>query len=167
MNLSMVILILTAAGAVLFAFLKDRALPLEGLSAGGRLLGSVWIELLLGFVIAGMLEVLVSPSEITAWLGTESSLRGIFAGWMAGLLLPGGPYLLFPIAANLLKTGAAPGVLIALITAKMLVSPIRMLTYEAPLLGWPMTLARCLPAFFLPPLMGIIGQWVFDLWSKK
>ena len=32
-------------------------------------------------------------------------------------------------------TGAAPGVLIALITAKSLISPIRMLTYEAPLLG--------------------------------
>lgn len=167
MNLSLIMLIIMAAGAVLFAWLKDRSLPLEGLWAGGRLLGGVWVELLLGFIIAGMLEVLVSPAEITAWLGTESSFRGIVAGWMAGLLLPGGPYLLFPIAANLLRTGAAPGVLIALITAKTLVSPIRMLTYEAPLLGWPMTLARCLPALLAPPLMGLIGQWIFDQWSKK
>jgi hypothetical protein len=65
----------------------------------------------------------------------------------------GGPYLLFPIAAKLWTAGAAPGVLIALITAKSLVSPIRMLTYEAPLLGWPFTLACCIPALFVPPIM--------------
>ena len=60
---------------------------------------------------------------------------------MAGLVIPGGPYLLFPVAATLWKTGAAPGTLIALITAKTLVSPMRMLSFEAPLLGWPLTVA--------------------------
>ena len=108
---------------------------MQGLYASGRLFGSVWIELLLGFIIAGLLEVLISPSEITAWLGTESSTRGILVGWLAGLVIPGGPYLLFPIAAKLWTTGAAPGVLIALITAKSLVSPIRMLTYGSSAAG--------------------------------
>jgi hypothetical protein len=42
-----------------------------------------------------------------------------------------------------------------------------MLTYEAPLMGWPLTLARCLPALFLPPLMGMLGQWLFNLFTKK
>ena len=56
--------------------------------------------------------------------------------------MPGGPYLVFPVVANLFRSGAAPGPLIALLTAKTLVSPVRMLTYEAPLLGWPLTLAR-------------------------
>ncbi len=167
MDISLVILLVVALCIGLFALIKDRSLPMQGLYASGRLFGSVWIELLLGFLIAGLLEVLISPSEISAWLGTESSMRGILVGWMAGLVIPGGPYLLFPIAANLWKTGAAPGALIALITAKTLVSPIRMLTYEAPLLGWPLTLARCLPALFVPPLMGILGQWVFDLFMRK
>ena len=167
MDISLGILLVLAVSVGVFAFVKDRSLPLEGLYASGRLFGSVWIELLLGFIIAGLLDVLISPSEITAWLGTESSTRGIFVGWMAGLVIPGGPYLLFPIAANLWKTGAAPGALIALITAKTLVSPIRMLTYEAPLLGWPLTIARCLPALFVPPLLGIVGQWVFNMFMKK
>src|SRR5207249_10108591 len=48
-------------------------------------------------------------------------------------------------SSDLFRSGAAPGPLITLLTAKTLVSPIRMLTYEAPLLGWPLTLARCLP----------------------
>jgi uncharacterized membrane protein YraQ (UPF0718 family) len=167
MDMSLVILLALAILAGLFAFAKDRSLPMEGLYAGGRLFGSVWVELLLGFIIAGLLEVLISPSEITAWLGSGSSMRGILVGWMAGLVIPGGPYLLFPIAANLWKTGAAPGTLIALITAKTLVSPVRMLTYEAPLLGWPLTIARCVPALFLPPIMGALGQWVFNLFMKR
>ncbi len=167
MNISLIMLALLAASVTILAFVKDRSLPMQGLYAAGRLFGSVWMELLLGFLIAGLLDVLISPSEITAWLGTEASLRGILVGWIAGLVIPGGPYLLFPIAANLLKNGAAPGALIALITAKTLVGLIRMLTYEAPLLGWPLTLARCVPALFIPPLLGVIGQWIFNLFMKK
>ena len=78
----------------------------------------------------------------------------------------GGPYFFFPVAANLLKHGAAAGPLITLLTAKTLVSPIRMLTYEAPLLGWPLTLARCIPGLLLPPLLGVLGQWLFNLFKR-
>ena len=167
MDLNLVILLAVAIVAGLLAFLKDRSLPVEGLYASGRLFGSVWVELLLGFLIAGFIEVLVSPSKLTAMVGTDASMRGILVGWGAGLVLPGGPYLLFPIAANLVKHGASPGMVIALVTAKTLISPIRILTYEAPLLGWPLTLARMLPALLVPPIMGVIGQWLFTLFMKK
>ena len=53
------------------------------------------------------------------------------------------------------------------ITAKTLVSPIRMLTYEAPLVGWPLTLARFIPGVLLPPVMGVIGQWLFRLFGGR
>ena len=88
---------------------------------------------------------------ISRWLGAERPARGILVGWGAGLIIPGGPYLVFPAVASLFRNGAAPGPLIALVTAKTLVSPIRMLTYEAPLLGWPLTLARFIPGVLLPP----------------
>lgn len=167
MDAGVVILLTLVAFAALVAYVKNPSLPVQGLYASGRLFGRVWLELLLGFIIAGLLDVLVSPGQVTAWLGTESSMRGIVAGWLAGLALPGGPYLLFPIAAGLWKAGVGPGALIALITAKTLVSPIRMLTYEAPLLGWRLTLARCVPALFLPPIMGLIGQWLFNVFMRK
>jgi uncharacterized membrane protein YraQ (UPF0718 family) len=167
MDLSLAILLTLAVAMTVAAFMKDRSLPLAGLYAGGRLFGNVWMELLLGFLIAGLLDVLIAPAQIIAWMGRDSSMRGIVVGWLAGLAIPGGPYLLFPIAANLWNTGAAPGALIALVTAKTLLSPIRILTYEAPLLGWPLTVARCLPALFLPPLMGLLGQWIFDLFMKE
>ena len=81
--------------------------------------------------------------------------------------MPGGPYLVFPVVANLFRSGAAPGPLIALLTAKTLVSPVRMLTYEAPLLGWPMTLARLIPGLFLPPALGWLGHWLFALFARR
>lgn len=153
--------------ALAFAFARDAALPLQGLRAGARLFQGVWIELTLGFVLAGLIEVLIPVATITRWLGSERSHQGILAGWAAGLVMPGGPYLFFPVAAKLFDSGAAPGALIAFLTAKTLVSPVRTLTYEAPLLGWPLTLARFIPGVLLPPIMGWIGQWLFDVLKPK
>ncbi len=153
--------------ALLAAFAKDPALPVRGLLASSKLARSVWLELLLGFLLAGLLEVLIPQPVLSRWLGADRMGQGILVGWVAGLAIPGGPYLLFPVVANLFRNGAAPGPLITLLTAKTLVSPIRMLTYEAPLLGWPLTLARFLPGVLLPPVMGLIGQWLFGLLSKR
>jgi uncharacterized membrane protein YraQ (UPF0718 family) len=162
--------VLLAALVVLVAtvaFFRESSLPLRGLEASGRLLRSVWLELAFGFILAGLLEVLLPPLVLSRWLGGEGLGRGILVGWAAGLIMPGGPYLFFPVAANLFRNGAAPGPLIALLTAKTLVSPVRMLTYEAPLLGWPLTLARFLPGVLLPPIMGLVGQWLFGLFRSR
>jgi uncharacterized membrane protein YraQ (UPF0718 family) len=152
--------------ALVVAFLRDAALPMRGLEASGRLVRSVWVELALGFILAGLIEVLIPQAVLTRWLGGERLGQGILVGWAAGLVLPGGPYLFFPVVANLFRNGAEAGPLIALLTAKTLVSPIRMLTYEAPLLGWPLTLARFIPAVLLPPVLGLLGQWLFNLFKR-
>jgi uncharacterized membrane protein YraQ (UPF0718 family) len=136
-------------------------LALRALAASGRMVRGVWLELALGFLLAGLLEVLLPPAAIARALGHQTGARGILIGWLAGLAIPGGPYVLFPVAANLLASGAAPGPLLTLLTAKTLLSPIRMLTFEAPLLGWPLTLARFLPCLLVPPIMGLAGAWLF------
>lgn len=153
---------LTIAAAVV-AYTRDPKLPLEGLSATGRMVRAVGLELALGFLLAGLIDVLIPAQSLVRWLGEERAGRGIVVGWLVGLVLPGGPYVFFPIVANLFAKGAAAGPLIALITAKTLVSPIRMLTYEAPLVGWPLTLARFLPGLLVPPLLGLVGQWLFKI----
>jgi uncharacterized membrane protein YraQ (UPF0718 family) len=146
--------------------LKDSAMLGIALQKSGRLFIGIWPEVLLGFVLAGLVDVLVPEAVLIKWLGEQHLGYGIFAGWMLGLLLPGGPYLLFPLVANLMRQGAAPGPLIALLTAKVLLSPIRMVSYEAPLLGWPMTLARVVPSLLLPPVIAVTGQWLFNLFHK-
>lgn len=161
-----ILLTLTVAAAAV-AFARDRHLPVDALAATGRLVRGVWMELLLGFLLAGLVDVLIPAQALVRWLGGETPGRGIVVGWLVGLAIPGGPYLLFPIVANLFAKGVGAGPLIALVSAKTLVSPIRMLTYEAPLLGWPLTLARLLPGLLVPPILGVVGQWLFNLLSRR
>lgn len=166
MDASLWILLGLVVVAVGIALARDASLPLRGLAASGRLVQSVGIELALGFLLAGLIEVLIPQPVLSRWLGGERMGQGILIGWAAGLVMPGGPYVFFPIAANLFRNGAAPAPLITLLTAKTLVSPIRTLTYEAPLLGWPLTLARFVPGVLLPPVMGLLGQWLFGLFKR-
>ena len=104
--------------------------------------------------------------DASLWILLGQGSRGIALGWVIGLVLPGGPYLLFPMVASLFAKGAAPGPLITLVAAKTLLSPVRMLTYEAPLLGWPLTLARLLPGLLVPPLLGMAGQFLYRVFSS-
>jgi uncharacterized membrane protein YraQ (UPF0718 family) len=166
MNISLYVLLALTAGLVSVAIARDVHLVGAGLAATSRLVRSVWIELLLGFVLAGLVDVLVPAPVLVKWLGPEQGGRGIFAAWAVGLVLPGGPYVLFPIMANLFAKGVGAGALITLISAKTLVSPIRMLTYEAPLMGWPITLARFLPGLLAPPILGLVGQWLYVVLSR-
>ncbi len=167
MNASLWILLALLIIATTAAYLRDPGLPLQGLRATGRMLGSIWLELAIGFLLAGMTDVLFPAATLTRWLGPDSPGRGIFSGWAIGLLLPGGPYVAFPVVAGLFAKGAAPGALIALVAAKTLLSPVRALTYEAPLLGWPLTAARMIPALFVPPLLGVIGDVLFRAFGGK
>jgi uncharacterized protein len=167
MDASLYILLGLTVLALAVALVKDPGLVTRGFQSSGRLFGSVWMELALGFVLAGLLDVLIPPPALSRWMGEEHLGQGILVGWAAGLVMPGGPYLVFPVVANLLRSGAAPGPLIALLTAKTLVSPVRMLTYEAPLLGWPMTLARLIPGIFLPPVLGWLGHWLYTLFTRR
>jgi len=167
MDASFLILLGLTLVALGLAYFRDPALVSRGLQSSGRLFGGVWMELALGFVLAGLLDVLIPAPVLSRWLGDEHLGQGILIGWGAGLVMPGGPYLVFPVVANLLQSGAAPGPLIALLTAKTLVSPVRMLTYEAPLLGWPMTLARFIPGVLLPPALGWIGHWLYTFFARR
>ncbi len=156
-------LVLLALGVAAW---RDASLPRQALTHSVRLVRTVGLELVLGFLLAGLVHVLAPPALLRQWLGSDRLGRGILAGWGIGLLLPGGPYFFFPFAASLAEAGAAAGPVIALLTAKTLVSPVRMFAYEAPLMGWSLTLARCLPALLLPPVMGYVGQWLFVAFKR-
>lgn len=151
---------------VIWAFIKDPDLPLQGFQASLDLLQGVWLPLLLGFLLAGFFNVLVPRELLVRWMGEQSGLQGILIAWLIGLLMPGGPYVVFPIAASLLKQGVAVGPLLAFITAKALLSPTRLFSWEVPFLGWPFVAARAIPSLLFPPIIGVIGQRLFNVFSK-
>lgn len=161
MDLNLWILLGLTVAAFAYAWAQDSQLPAAGVASTARLLRGVWLELALGFLLAGLFDVLIPEESLVRWLGAEHGTRAIGIAWLVGLLIPGGPYVLFPVVASLYAKGVSAGALITLITAKTLLSPIRVLAYEAPLIGWPLTWARFIPALFAPPLIGVTGQWLF------
>lgn len=150
--------------AVILASLAWRQGGLElvwaGVVAGGETLLSVVPLLIAAFLIAGLIQVLVSRETVKRWLGEEAGWRGIALACLGGALIPGGPYVYYPIAAVLLKSGASVGVLVAFVTAKNLWSVSR-LPLEVALLGPQLTAVRFAVTFLAPPLLGMAAEGLF------
>ena len=136
------------------------ALALAGLVDGGRTLVSVIPLLIFAFLVAGLVQTLVSRDRAARWLGAEAGWRGIILACLGGALIPGGPYAYYPIAAALMHSGAGLGVLVAFVTAKNLWSVTR-LPLEFALLGSHLTLIRLFVIFPVPPLMGLLAETFF------
>jgi len=132
-------------------------LVVDGLSSGAGKLLQVTPLLLAAFLVAGLTQVLVSRQVIERWLGSSAGWRGILLACLGGALIPGGPYVYYPIAGALLRSGAGLGVLVAFISAKNLWSVTR-LPYEFALLGPRLTLIRYAVTFLLPPIFGIAAE---------
>jgi uncharacterized membrane protein YraQ (UPF0718 family) len=135
-------------------------LVLDGLERGGRTLLRVTPLLIAAFLAAGLIQVLVSKEMVTRWLGTGSGWRGLALACLGGALIPGGPYVYYPIAGALLKTGAGLGVLVAFVTAKNLWSISRLPT-EVALLGSHLTIVRFSVTLIIPPLLGYLSEKFF------
>ncbi len=132
----------------------------DGISSGANELLRVTPMLLAAFLVAGLTQVLVSREVIERWLGSGAGWSGILLACLGGALIPGGPYVYYPIAGALLGSGAGLGVLVAFISAKNLWSITR-LPYEFALLGPRLTLIRYAVTFLLPPVFGFIAEAVF------
>jgi uncharacterized membrane protein YraQ (UPF0718 family) len=135
-------------------------LALAGLMQGGRALLSVVPLLIAAFLVAGLTQALATRELVTRWLGVEASWRGILLASLGGALIPGGPYVYYPIAGALLQTGASLGVLVAFVTAKNLWSVTR-LPLEFALLGTHLTVIRLGVTLILPPLVGLLAEVLF------
>ncbi|UCF62258.1 MAG: permease [Anaerolineaceae bacterium] len=139
---------------------------LEGLVNGGRTLLSVTPLLLAAFLLAGLVQVLVSREVIERWLGSRSGWRGILLACLAGALIPGGPYVYYPLAGALLHSGAGIGALMAFVIAKNLWSVTR-LPFEFALLGSHLTLVRYGLTLVIPPLLGMMAETLFGRYINR
>jgi uncharacterized membrane protein YraQ (UPF0718 family) len=133
---------------------------LDGVFSGLGILIRESMLLIAAFLTAGLLQSLVKKDFITHWLGREAGIKGILLACLGGGLIPGGPYAYYPIAGALLSSGAGLGVLVAFVSAKNLWSVSR-LPYEFAILGGTITLRRYLITFLIPPLLGILVEWLF------
>ncbi len=132
----------------------------EALFAGLGELVKVLPLLAAAFVIAGLMQVLITQEVVKKWLGQEAGMKGILIGWLAGSVIPGGPYVYYPVALSLLHSKAGIGTLLAFILGKQL-SSLERLIMEFPLLGTELTVIRFSLTFLFPPLIAITAHYLF------
>ena len=153
---------LLAAGLAIAAYLRDPGLPMVGLRAGGQLFLDVMPRLVGALIMTGMLQVLIAPEWIRHWLGSGAGHRGIFAGFVAGILTPGGPLVSFPIMAVFYKGGASLSALVCYMTSWSLFGFQRVIAWELPFMGSGFLLARVLPTLAFPIVAGYLVRFIYE-----
>ena len=145
---------------IALAYSKGEGQYIIGLNSALKMTIQILPMLIFAFIIAGMIQVLLSQEVVSKWVGAESGLRGILIGSIAGGLSPGGPYVSLPVAVGLLRAGAGVGTMIAYLTAWSLWAIAR-LPMEFGILGWRLTMIRLVCTFFFPPIAGFLAQLFF------
>ena len=162
MDTTTLILIFISALLLAIAFFQGRDLPLAGLMVAGRTLWRNLPVLLLGFVIAGLVQLLVPRELIARWLGAQSGVKGVLVACVVGGLVPGSPYAIFPLVATFYQAGAGLGAVVGFISAWSLWSVSR-LPLEMALIDPKAALVRYGVTFVVPPIAGLIASAVMRL----
>lgn len=116
--------------------------------------------ILLAFIIVGFVKVLSPENLVTAWIGPGSGWNGILLSEFMGMLLPGGPYVVFPLIAILYQAGAGLAPVITLITSWSTQSLLTV-SFELPFMGWRFTAIRWSLGLLIPLLAGLIVMFVW------
>lgn len=153
-----------AAFLLLVGYRRGGGEHVEGLRLALRMTVQILPLLVLSFVVAGMAQALLPREAISKWIGAQSGLRGVLLGALAGGLLPGGPYVILPLLAGLIRAGASVGTAVAFITGWALWSLSR-LPAEVGIVGWKFALVRLTSVLLFPPLAGLAAQALFG-WVK-
>lgn len=151
---------LLALVLLVMAFRRGDGAHWAGLRTAAVMMVQILPLLIFAFIVAAMIQVLVPSRLISQWVGAESGWRGLIIGASLGGIVPGGPYVVLPIAAGLVRAGASLAMTVAFLAGWSLWS-IPRLPMEFGVLGWKLTLARYAATFVFPPIAGLIAQAVF------
>lgn len=118
------------------------------------------LVIVLAFLIVGFIEIL-SPTEIVqAWIGPDSGWKGLILAEIVGLLLPGGPYVVFPLIAILAESGASLASVVTLVTSWSTQSLLTV-SFELPFMGWRFTVIRWSMGLLIPLTAGLVTQLIW------
>ncbi|MBI4273312.1 MAG: permease [Rhizobiales bacterium] len=149
-------LVLAAAAKVWLQ--GGSARMLEVLSADLGLFADILPKVFAGCLIGAFVTQLLPREMVARWVGAESGFAGILVATMAGAILPGGPFTIYPVAGAFLAIGADAGAAIAFITSWTLLGYNRALVWEMPFFGYDFVFWRVLVALPFPVLAGVLAR---------
>ncbi len=134
----------------------------EGLTS----LAKVLPVLAFALVAASCLVYLVPAEFVAKWVGKEAGAKGIFIGSVAGMIVPpGGPIVVYAIAAGLIKSGAGFASMVAFVTAYNLLA-VHRFPFELTMVGWKFLALRSASVLLLAPLAGFLAAGLQALFGK-
>lgn len=160
MTLATMVLAVIAVALMVLAWSRRRGDLRTGVLLSWATLRRTLPLLLLAFAIVGFVNVLSPQELIRSWMGPSSGVRGVFIGTIAGALLPGGPYVVFPLISLIYRAGAGIGPTLAMITSWAALALISV-TFEIPFLGWRFSAMRLSLGLSMPILVGLLGMLLF------
>jgi uncharacterized membrane protein YraQ (UPF0718 family) len=137
----------------------SREKTIKSMEIGSKSLVRISLLLLSGVFLGSFVGTFLPRSLISNLLGKESGFTGILLGSFFGAIMPGGPYVLFPIVASLFSSGAATPPLIAMIFAWQCISVTRIPTdlgYLAVVEAQKLVWLRILIGIPIPILVGVL-----------
>lgn len=156
-----------AALVLLTAALVVRKQGTAGLRQGGvtslLLLRTVARMLILGMLLASMTQVILPEDVVTRWMGEESGFTGILIAAAVGAVVPGGPYVVIPLAGSIFLSGAGVGAVAAFLTAWNTIPLTRTVMWELPFLGGAFSASRMLVNLPFPLVAGVLTPPVYRL----
>jgi uncharacterized membrane protein YraQ (UPF0718 family) len=152
-----VAIVIAAAGVV---YVRDGAAAFLHVLAGDvDLFIDVLPKVLAGCLIGAFVTLLLPREVVTRWVGAESGVTGLFIATFAGLVVPGGPLAIYPVASAFLVAGADMGAVIALLSSWTLIGFNRALVWEIPFMGVDFVLWRTIAALPFPIILGLLGRY--------
>ncbi len=119
-------------------------------------------KILCGFFVAASIPILIPHEILAKWVGKNSGARGMAIASLAGAVIPGGPMMIFPMAAGFRTAGASTATLIAFVTAWSLGGVNRTIVWELSFLHIDFVLVRVLICLPLPFLAGWVASKVLE-----
>jgi uncharacterized membrane protein YraQ (UPF0718 family) len=114
----------------------------------------------MAFIIVGFVNVLSPQNLIEKYLGPDSGWGGLFLAEGIGMLLPGGPYVVFPLIAVIYTAGAGLAPAVTLVTSWAALALLTV-TFELPFMGWRFTVVRWGMGLLAPLAAGAIVMFLF------
>jgi uncharacterized membrane protein YraQ (UPF0718 family) len=162
------VLVSIVVAAAAYVFWRDGAAGVLDVAwADTGLFARMLPNVLAGCLIAALVTILLPRDTISRWVGKDSGIRGILISAGVGIIVPGGPFTIYPIAAAFLGMGADAAAVVTLITSWTTIGVSRALVWELPFLGFDFVLWRWLAALPLALLAGVAVRALESRWRNR
>ena len=160
MSVPTTLLSVLAIGLFLFAWSRRDGSHIRGIKFSWQTLLRTTPMMIAAFLIGGYVSVLIPQNLIQELIGPDSGWRGLILAEVVGLMLPGGPYIVFPLIAFLVESGAGIGPAITMITSWANLALVNE-TFELAFMGLHFSAIRWGLSLIIPLIVGGAAYFLF------